>query len=74
MMGHGTHLEPIGILEMHSAIWKIIINTIRQGTTIRKGLALYRKLLSEADGEAKQLPYDMLLYLAEHQERFRIKL
>jgi hypothetical protein len=53
---------------------EIIINTIRQGTTIRKGLALYRKLLSEADGEAKQLPYDMLLYLAEHQERFMIRL
>jgi hypothetical protein len=51
-----------------------IVNTIRQGTTIRKAYALYRQLLSEADGEAKQLPYDMLLYLGEHCERFMIKL
>lgn len=53
---------------------EVIVNTIRQGTTIRKAYALYRQLLSEADGEAKQLPYDMLLYLGEHCERFMIKL
>jgi hypothetical protein len=53
---------------------EVIINTIRQGTTITKGQALYRQLLSDADGEAKELPYDMLLYLAEHHERFMIKL
>lgn len=51
-----------------------IVNTIRQGTTIREAYALYRHLLSEADGEAKELPYDMLLYLGEYCERFMIKL
>jgi hypothetical protein len=53
---------------------EVIINTIRQGTTIPKAYSLYRTLLSEADGEAKELPYDMLLYLAENHERFMIKL
>jgi hypothetical protein len=53
---------------------EVIINTIRQGTTIAKAKALYRQLLSEADGEVKELPYDMLLYLGEHYERFMIKL
>jgi hypothetical protein len=53
---------------------EVIINTIRQGTTIREAYALYRKLISEADGEAKELPYDMLLYLAERHERYMIKL
>jgi hypothetical protein len=53
---------------------EVIINTIRQGTTMTEAKALYRQLLSEADGEAKELPYDMLLYLGEHHERFTIKL
>jgi len=29
---------------------------------------------SQADGEPKQLPYDMLLYLVEHLDRYRITL
>jgi hypothetical protein len=53
---------------------EVIINTIRQGTTIQNAYALYRKLVSEADGEAKVLPYDMLLYLSKYQERYMIKL
>jgi hypothetical protein len=53
---------------------EVIINTIRQGTTLSDATALYSQLLSEADGEAKELPYDMLLYLGEHHERFTIKL
>jgi hypothetical protein len=53
---------------------EVIINTIRKGTTMTEAKALYRQLLSEADGDAKELPYDMLLYLAEHHERFTIKL
>ncbi len=53
---------------------EVIINTIRQGTTITEAHALYQQLLSEADGDARDLPYDMLLYLGEHHERFTIKL
>jgi hypothetical protein len=40
---------------------EVIINIIRQGATMTEAKALYHQLLSEADGEAKELPYDMLL-------------
>jgi hypothetical protein len=44
---------------------EVIINTITQGTTIRKSYALYSKLVSDAD---------MLLFLAQQHERYMIKL
>src|SRR6266849_6144156 len=51
-----------------------IISAARRGGTMTTAKALYRQLQSQADGATKELPYEMLLYLAEHHERFTIKL
>jgi hypothetical protein len=53
---------------------EVLINGVRRGGTLKTAIALYQKLQSQADGETKELPYEMMLYLAEHHERFRIKL
>ena len=51
-----------------------LINAIRQGRPMTRAEALYQQLQSQADGETKELPYEMMLYLIEHHERFPIKL
>ncbi len=51
-----------------------IISAARRGGTMTTAKALYRQVQSQADGETKELPYEMVLYLAEHHERFTIKL
>src|SRR5260221_14015759 len=43
-----------------------LINLSRSGAELAEGLALYRKLSTQGDGEPKQLPYDMMVYLVEH--------
>jgi hypothetical protein len=50
------------------------INTVRHRSPTTTAKALYQQLQAQADGEAKELPYDMMIYLAEHHERYRIKL
>jgi hypothetical protein len=51
-----------------------LINAIRQGRPMTRANALYQQLQSQADGETKELPYEMMLYLVEHHKRFTIKL
>ncbi len=51
-----------------------LINAIRQARPMTRAKALYQQLQSQADGETKELPYEMMLYLIEHHERFTIKL
>ena len=51
-----------------------IINSSRKGGSEAKAALLYQRVRSEADGEPKQLPYDMMLYLVEHLDRYRITL
>ena len=51
-----------------------LISAVRRGGTMRTAKAMYRQVQSQADGETKELPYEMQLYLAEHRERFTIKL
>ncbi len=53
---------------------EIFINTIRDRAIMITAKSLYQQLQSQADGETQQLPYEMILYLIEHQERFTIKL
>ena len=53
---------------------EILINTIRDRAMMTTAKSLYQQLQSQADGETQQLPYEMMLYLIEHQERFTIKL
>ncbi len=51
-----------------------IISASRKGGPEAKAAMLYQRVRSQADGELKQLPYDMMLYLVEHLDRFLIQL
>jgi hypothetical protein len=51
-----------------------IINISRKGGNEAESAALYKRVQSQADGEPQQLPYDMMLYLVEHLDRYSIKL
>ena len=51
-----------------------IISTSRKGGSEAKAALLYQRVRSQADGEPKQLPYDMMLYLVEHLDHYTIKL
>jgi len=49
-----------------------IITMSRKGGNEAESAALYKRMRSQGDGEPKQLPYDMMLYLVEHLDRYRI--
>jgi hypothetical protein len=51
-----------------------IIRVSRKGGPDAKAAVLYQRVRSQADGEPKELPYDMMLYLVEHLDRYTIKL
>jgi hypothetical protein len=51
-----------------------IISVSRKGGSEAKAATLYQQVQTQADGEPKQLPYDMMLYLVEHLDRYRITL
>lgn len=51
-----------------------IITISRKGGSEAESAALYKRVRSQADGEPQQLPYDMMLYLVEHLDRYSIKL
>jgi hypothetical protein len=51
-----------------------IIRVTRKGGSEAKAALLYQQVRSQADGEPKELPYDMMLYLVEQRDRFTIML
>jgi hypothetical protein len=51
-----------------------IVHASRRGGSESKAAILYQHMQSQADGQPKQLPYDMMLYLVEHLDRYIIKL
>lgn len=51
-----------------------IITLSRKGGSEAESAVLYNRVRSQADGEPQQLPYDMMLYLVEHLDRYSIKL
>ena len=51
-----------------------IIDVSRKGRSEKGSAAQYAHLKALADGEPKQLPYDMMLYLVEHLDDFTIAL
>ncbi len=51
-----------------------IISVSRIRGSEAKAAVLYQRVRSQADGEPRQLPYDMMLYLVEHLDRYTIKL
>jgi hypothetical protein len=53
---------------------ELIISASRRGEPESQAAMLYSKIQAQADGEPKQLPYDLMVSLVEHLDRFRIKL
>lgn len=51
-----------------------IVSASRRGEPEAKAAMLYNKIQAQADGEPKQLPYDMMVYLVEHLDRYKITL
>lgn len=51
-----------------------IINASRKGGSEKERRILHARLQAKSDGETKQLPYDMMLYLVEHLDDFTIAL
>jgi len=53
---------------------EIIINMSRRGGSVIENAVLYKRIREQADGELRQLPFDMMLYLIEHLDRYTIKI
>ena len=51
-----------------------IVKASRRGGTVKESENLYRRVQAQADGKPKQLPYDMMQYLVEHLDRYKIEL
>ena len=50
-----------------------LITLSRRGAELAEGVALYQRLSTQGDGEPKQLPYDMMVYLLEHLHLYSIE-
>jgi hypothetical protein len=53
---------------------EVLVHTSRRGGSLSEGLGLYHKLLSQGDGEAKDLPFDMIVYVIDHRHLYDIQL
>ena len=51
-----------------------IINVRRRGGSVIEIANLYKRVGAQTDEELKQLPFDMMLYLIEHLDRYTIEL
>lgn len=51
-----------------------VINAVRHGEKPIAALSLYRKLMSQADSEPQQIPFDMMNYLIESIQQYTILL
>jgi hypothetical protein len=51
-----------------------IITLARKGATAADISTLYHQLMTQGDGEPQQLPMDMMVYLLDHLDRYRIPL
>ncbi len=51
-----------------------LVHASRRGGTLTEGLGLSQKLLTEGDGEPQDLPFDMIVYLTDHRQRYDIQL
>lgn len=47
-----------------------LIEASRKGTSQIEGIRLAQNISSMGDGKAKQLPYDMVVYLMENIQRY----
>jgi hypothetical protein len=51
---------------------EVLVHTSRRGGTLTEDFS--HRLLSQGDGEPKDLPFDMMVYLIDHLHRYDIKL
>jgi len=51
-----------------------LVHASRQGSTLTEGLDLYQRLRTSGDGEPKDLPFDMMVYLIDHRHLYGIQL
>lgn len=74
MDGPCTFIAAYGDPVKAQSALETIINASRRGGTAEESAALYKRVQAQADGKPKQLPFDMMVYLVEHLDRYRIKL
>jgi hypothetical protein len=51
-----------------------LVHASRRGGTLTEGLGLSQRLLTAGDGEPKDLPFDMIVYLTDHRHLYDIQL
>jgi hypothetical protein len=51
-----------------------LVHILRRGGSMTKGLDVYQRLPTEGDGEPKDLPFDMIVYLIDHRHLYTIEL
>ncbi len=51
-----------------------LVHALRLGGSVTEGLGLYQRLRTSGDGEPKDLPFDMIVYLIDHRHRYDIQL
>ncbi len=66
----GAYQDPVAA---HRGL-EALVHVSRRGGTLTEGLGLSQKLLTEGDGEPKDLPFDMIVYLIDHRHRYDIQL
>jgi hypothetical protein len=54
--------------------FETIISASRRGEPETKAAILYTQIQALADAEPKPLPYELMVYLVEHLDRYMIKL
>src|SRR6266700_7533997 len=66
----GAYEDPVAA----QRAFEVLVHTSRRGDTLTEGLGLSQKLLTESDGEPKDLPFDMIVYLIDHRHLYTIEL
>jgi hypothetical protein len=51
-----------------------LVHALRRGGSLTKGLDMYQRLLTDGDGEPRDLPFDMIVYLIDHRHLYDIQL
>jgi hypothetical protein len=66
----GAYQDPVAA---HRGL-EALVHASRRGGTLSEGLGLYHRLRSSGDGEPKDLPFDMIVYLIDHRHLYTIEL
>jgi hypothetical protein len=66
----GAYQDPVAA---HRGL-EALVHASRRGGSLSEGLGLSQRLLTEGDGEPKDLPFDMIVYLIDHRHLYDIQL